>query len=76
MVHKPDAEIFRRAAARLGVACQNCIYVGDHPVNDIQGALGAGMRAVYINAYGSDVHPEDAPEIGNLNELLELLPKL
>ncbi len=76
MVHKPDAEIFRRAAARLGVACRNCIYVGDHPINDIQGALGAGMRAIYINAYGNDIHPENVPEIGNLNEILDFLPNL
>lgn len=43
-VHKPDPEIFRRAAARLGVGCANCAYVGDHLVNDIQGAAAAGMR--------------------------------
>lgn len=51
-VHKPDPEIFRRAASRLGVACGSCLYVGDHPVNDIEGAAAAGMRPVYINARG------------------------
>lgn len=72
-VNKPDPEIFRRAAARLGVACESCYYVGDHPVNDVQGSRSAGMHPVYINAYGSDIHPENVPEIHNLKELLDLV---
>lgn len=70
---KPDPEIFRRTAARLGVACQSCMYVGDHPVNDIQGARNADMRPVYINAYGRDVHPENVTEIRSLTELLDIV---
>ncbi|HBT65391.1 MAG TPA: hypothetical protein DEB10_12110 [Ruminococcaceae bacterium] len=72
-VHKPNPEIFRRAAAGLGVACQSCIYVGDHPVNDIQGALGAGMKPIYINAFGRDERPENVTEIMNLNQLLDIV---
>lgn len=72
-IHKPDPEIFRRTAARLGVACQSCMYVGDHPVNDIQGARNAGMRPVYINAYGRNVHPENVTEICSLTELLDIV---
>lgn len=49
-VHKPDPELFRRAAARLCLAPEQCVYVGDHPVNDIQGAQSAGMRTVFLNA--------------------------
>ena len=72
-IHKPDPEIFRRAAARLGVACAGCLYVGDHPVNDVQGSRAAGMRPVYINAFGADLHPEGAPEIHALSEIFALL---
>ena len=72
-IHKPDPEIFRRAAARLGVACQSCIYVGDHPVNDVQGSRSAGMRPVYINAYGSELHPDNVTEIRSLSELLDIV---
>lgn len=72
-VHKPDPEIFRRAAARLGVACAACLYVGDHPVNDVEGSRAAGMHPVYINAFGADDHPENVPEITSLTELLELV---
>ena len=72
-IHKPDPEIFRRTAARLGVACASCLYVGDHPVNDLQGSRSAGMHPVYINAFGADIHPEGAPEIHALSEIFALL---
>lgn len=73
-VHKPDPEIFRRTAARLGVPCSCCVYVGDHPVNDVQGSAAAGMKPVYINPFYTDTHPEGVPEIHTLTELLDLLP--
>ncbi len=78
-VDKPNPAIFRRAAARLGVPCEACLFVGDHPVNDIIGARAAGMAAVRID-YGFPPHhpiydepiPADVPEIHQLNELLDL----
>ena len=65
-VHKPDPEIFRRTAARLGIPCSCCVYVGDHPVNDVQGSLSAGMKPVYINPFYTPVHPQGVPEIHTL----------
>ncbi len=76
-VEKPQAEIFRRVAYRLGLSCEECLYVGDHPINDIQGARCAGMQAVRINYGFPDGHPiYDAPlppdvqEISSLGDLL------
>ena len=46
---KPQPEIFLYTAEKLGVKTEECIYVGDHPVNDIKGALSAGMKAVRMN---------------------------
>lgn len=48
-VHKPDPEIFKITAQRLGLDPSECVYVGDHPVNDIKGALDAGMKAIRMN---------------------------
>lgn len=48
-IHKPSPEIFELTAERLGLKCEECVYVGDHPVNDIQGALSSGMRAIRMN---------------------------
>ena len=71
-LHKPDPEIFRRAASRMGVGCHNCVYVGDPPVNDIEGARRAGMRPIYINAFDGPLHPENVTEIHTLSELTEI----
>lgn len=68
-VHKPDPELFRRAAARLGLSPAQCLFVGDHPVNDIDGAIQSGMKAVLLGTRGAD----RVPIIRSLSELLELL---
>jgi len=45
--HKPDARIFARALATVGVAARDAWHVGDHRDNDIAGALNAGLGAVW-----------------------------
>ncbi|MBP3382095.1 MAG: riboflavin biosynthesis protein RibF [Clostridia bacterium] len=46
-IQKPDTQPFIRAALRLGVHPTDCVYVGDNPINDIQGADNAGMKTVF-----------------------------
>ncbi len=48
-VEKPQAEIFRRACARLGIEASEAIHVGDHPVNDVEGARSAGVRGILLD---------------------------
>lgn len=48
-IHKPDPEIFRYTADKLGLKTEECVYVGDHPINDIQGAVESGMHAIRMN---------------------------
>lgn len=50
-IYKPDRRIFDEAAKRAGVKNSECLFVGDHPVNDVEGALGAGMNVIRMN-YG------------------------
>lgn len=45
---KPDPRIFHHAAAQLGEAPAACWFVGDHPVNDVLGAAGAGLTPVWL----------------------------
>ena len=47
--------------------------VGDHPLNDIAGALGAGMKALYVNTTGRTEHPENIPEVTKLQDILKYL---
>lgn len=42
---KPDPRIYALALERLGVAASEVLFVGDSPVNDVQGPQSAGMRA-------------------------------
>lgn len=73
-VQKPEAEIFRRAAARIGVSPRCCAYVGDHPVNDVRGALAAGMVPVYIHATDRlGTPPAGVTTLSHIRELPELL---
>lgn len=48
-VAKPDPEIFRRAADRLGVPADRILYVGDNYHDDAPGALAAGCRFLLID---------------------------
>jgi putative hydrolase of the HAD superfamily len=47
-VAKPQAEIFRRAAARCGCALDGAWMVGDNPEADIAGAVALGLKTVWI----------------------------
>ncbi len=46
--YKPDSEIFRRAAAELGVRPQRVLHVGDSLHSDIGGAARLGIRTAWI----------------------------
>jgi putative hydrolase of the HAD superfamily len=72
---KPDARIFLQAAAEAGVDARDCGYVGDHPVNDIVGALGAGMQAVWLQGFHEWPHdrPEPRLRVSALSEVWERL---
>lgn len=45
--HKPEPEPLRRAARVLGLAAEDCVYVGDAVV-DVEAAHAAGMAAVAV----------------------------
>lgn len=71
-VRKPDAEIFRRALARLEVAAREAMFVGDHPVADVEGSHRAGLLAVWkFVPYWPPVIAH-APAIRELSEVVAL----
>lgn len=45
---KPDPEIFRLSLKELGVNASESIFIGDHPINDIKGALDVGINAIWL----------------------------
>lgn len=74
-VKKPDTRIFAIAAQELGVEPGECWFVGDHPVNDICGAMATGMQAVWLRGF-HDWPRDQAQPVKSVDSLLELLPLL
>jgi FMN hydrolase / 5-amino-6-(5-phospho-D-ribitylamino)uracil phosphatase len=48
-ISKPDARIFVATAGAAGVAPHEVLHIGDDAALDVQGALNAGMQAVWLN---------------------------
>ena len=74
-VAKPDRVIFQTAAARTGCSVEECVHAGDSLTADVQGALGAGMGAVWLDRLGGGPPPgtqDPLVQVGNLKELLDL----
>jgi HAD superfamily hydrolase (TIGR01662 family) len=76
---KPHPSIFRAALELLDVAAPDAVMVGDHLRQDVEGALGAGLRAVLLHR-GPKPHPQavtlerlGVPVIQSLADLLPLV---
>jgi len=54
-VAKPDPRIFEMALARLGCEAPAAVMVGDSWAADIEGAMAAGIRAIWFNRSGVDM---------------------
>lgn len=70
-VHKPDRRIFDHAAAVLGVANEECVFVGDDPDSDVAGALNAGMEAVWLDRWEYDGRFAHDPRVHRVQSVLE-----
>ncbi|MFS0823331.1 HAD family hydrolase [Bacillus sp. 1P02SD] len=46
-IKKPDPQIFMKAVAQLNVQPNQCIFVGDHPDNDVKAARNVGMIGIW-----------------------------
>ena len=69
---KPDPSIFRHALDGLGIHASDAIYVGDNPVDDVEGATGAGLRSVLLDSDGrwGEVQAERIARLTDLEALL------
>jgi putative hydrolase of the HAD superfamily len=81
-LRKPDAAIYLRAAADLGVDPTVCLYCGDGSYGELSGAEAVGMTSYLIADPAVDVEASLTPEreewtgasVADLRELLALLP--
>lgn len=74
-LRKPDPRIFHRALQRLELAPAEAVYVGDHPVTDVEAARNAGMLGIWKRNPDFSGGPSDGV-IDELSELPALLTRL
>ncbi len=78
---KPSDQIFRLTVDSLHSTPEQTVHVGDHVINDVQGAKQAGMRTVWIEGFYQREDPTDPktePDIAvpDLGEVVPAVDKL
>lgn len=76
---KPDPKIFRLMAEKLGIDTSEMMYIGDHPLNDIEGSRNAGCVPVWVKTTGVWAFPEiEKPQlqVETVRDVPELLKTL
>jgi putative hydrolase of the HAD superfamily len=68
---KPHAEIFRLAEKLSGAAVDKCVMIGDNWVSDIEGAIGAGWKAVYFSEEKKE--HDSVYHISHLDQLVKII---
>ena len=69
---KPSRGPFTLVAKRLGIQPRNCVYIGDNPNTDIEGAKAVGMAMVLVKRRGpKGGHPDY--RVGSLTAVARLL---
>lgn len=66
---KPDPAIFHHALEQLDHDGAQAVMVGDNLRRDVEGALAAGLRAVWVDREGAGGAPEGVPAIRTIAEL-------
>lgn len=77
---KPHPQMYATACQRLGVAPQECLYIGDGGSQELTGAVAAGMSAARLAAPDLARHLVYAPDrgftgpaVGSLRQVVRLL---
>ena len=73
---KPAPELYLAALDRLGVTPPEALYVGDRVLEDYEGPVRLGMRAVLCAAYARDPVPDGVPSIRRLADLAPFMDRL
>ena len=75
---KPHKDAFAETCRRMGCTLEECAYVGDHPINDVDGARKAGMTGIWFRSVGiwfPEIEPAEYA-VDALGELPALLEKI
>ena len=77
-VAKPDPSVFEYALSELGAEREHAVMVGDSISKDVDGAIAAGLGAVWVNRGGRSAPADRAGlvEISTLRDLPNALGRL
>jgi len=75
---KPDSSVFQQALSALGVDGEQAVMIGDSITKDMDGALAAGLGAIWLDRNEQSVPAErpDLARIGSLRSLSGVLSRL
>lgn len=73
---KPEPGIFKRALERLHCLPNECVFIGDHPENDVQGARNVGMKGIWKKDASWPHVVEGSLSIDDLGELPKMIQGL
>lgn len=73
---KPDPRAFYYVAEKLGLKCDECLYVGDVFFNDIIGAYRAKMQYVLLNNDRKRSYDSRIPQIEHLIDLIRYVKEI
>ena len=72
---KPSPKIFKEALKKAGVQPHEAVHIGDSLEDDIQGALGAGLSAIFLDRKKTQRHEKHplAGQFQTVHSLKELM---
>jgi putative hydrolase of the HAD superfamily len=70
---KPSPEIFAHALKSNGFDTTQAVFVGDEVEDDVQGALAAGLKPIYLDRSARGQTPSGVAKIQRLDELWGVL---
>jgi len=73
---KPDAAAFEALLDALGTAADETVYIGDTPLDDIEGATGSGLYAIQVLFEGGPDRDSRADGYIDRHRLIEDLPAI
>ena len=75
-IHKPNRGVFDIMKWRLDIPAENMLYVGDHPINDVEGSKNAGYTPVWVSLraeYGETAECEY--KVKDVSEVVEIVER-
>jgi len=73
---KPDSQAYKLVCQRLLIRPEECVFVGNSPKYDIDGAIRTGMKTVLIENGVSDLHIDPDFIVGSIEEVEPILSKM